>query len=265
MPFPATETAKLLLVAPDGPPVTDAYRLLAGDAYSFSMPGGDGLVPRPPDRMRPAQIGAVMRGRVIIGDIAVTLVDLAVRRLLEVEDCRSPEDNWLLIARHAGGPAHRSESMLSYERTLLRALTHDGAQATISALAPRAPGFLAHTRDQIVRDAVRNGWLHRLHHDQRTEEGDQQASRIRVFQHRLREFATTQGEDALTGSLLPYALHFGMVTKADLPLVRFARGWVTRFSALPGWQRPELKARDPLGPVPMNNPGTSSYGYWPTC
>jgi hypothetical protein len=50
------------------------------------MPSGDGLVPRPPDNMRPGQAGVVMLGRVIIGDVAVTLVDLAVRRFLAVQE-----------------------------------------------------------------------------------------------------------------------------------------------------------------------------------
>jgi hypothetical protein len=102
----------------------------------------DGLVPRPPDGMRPGQLGVVILGRVIIGDIAVTLV----------------------------------------------------------------------------------------------------------------EFCTDQGQQALTGPLLPYAMHFGLIRDDDLPLVRFARNWVTEFSALPGWHSPPPKAPDPLSePVPKSD------------
>lgn len=55
-----------------------------------------------------------------------------------------------------------------------------------------------------MHDALRHGWLRRLHHDQRTETGEQLAGRIRRFQGNLRrELAAGPGEDVLTGPLLP--------------------------------------------------------------
>ena len=36
--------------------------------------------------------------------------------------------------------------------------------------------------------------------------------RIRRFQRDLRTLATDQGQNALAGQLLPFALHFGMVS-----------------------------------------------------
>jgi hypothetical protein len=227
------------------------------------MPSGDGLLPRPPDDMRPGQVGVVMLGRVIIGDVAVTLVDLAVRRFLAVQergDSEEPEGaapDWSLTAVQATGLAHRRESLLGYERTLLDAVA-DGSQTTTSSLATGMAQILAETRREILRDAVHRGWLRHIHHDQRTAEGEQLAARIRTFQNRLRQFATSQGEDALAGPLLPYAMHFGLVHGDDLPLVRFARHWVHTFSVLPGWHQEVPKAPDPLSePVPVDN----SYGF----
>jgi hypothetical protein len=63
----------------------------------------DGVVPVPPDRIRPGQLGVVMLGRVIIGDIATTLVDLAVRGMLAVEEEEQHgQGGWLLGAGGTG-------------------------------------------------------------------------------------------------------------------------------------------------------------------
>jgi hypothetical protein len=200
-----------------------------------------------------------MLGRVIIGDVAVTLVDLAVRRFLAVQergDSAGPEGagpDWSLTAVQAAGLAVRRESLIGYERTLLDAVT-GGGQTTTSSLAARMPQILAETRREILRDAVHRGWLRHIHHDQRTAEGEQLAARIRTFQSRLRQFAVSQGEDGLAGPLLPYAMHFGLVHGDDLPLARFARHWVRTFSVLPGWHPEVPKAPDPLSePVAVDN------------
>ena len=124
----------------------------------------------------------------------------------------------------------------------------------MSALGPRIPEIMADTRRELIRDAVSRGWLRHLHHDQRTADGEQLAKRIRVFQRHLRQYASDQGDSALTGPLLPYVLHLGMVGRHDLPLVRLARHWVGSFSALPGWHPPAPTAPNPLDdPVPLNN------------
>lgn len=150
----------------------------------------DGLVPRPPDKLRPGQLGVVMLGRVIIGDVAVTLVDLAIRQFLAVQeqgDRHEPEGvetGWSLAAVQSAGLAHRRESLLGYERTLLDAVA-GSSQATTSSLAPRMTQILADTRREILHDAVHRGWLRHIHHDQRTAEGEQLAARIRTFQNGL--------------------------------------------------------------------------------
>lgn len=51
-------------------------------------------VPGAPGGLRAGQLGVIVIGRVIIGDIAVTLADLAQRRLLTV----SQTTRWLTIA-----------------------------------------------------------------------------------------------------------------------------------------------------------------------
>jgi hypothetical protein len=226
------------------------------------MPPGDGLVPRPPDGIRPGQLGVFMLGRVIIGDVAATLVDLANRRLLDVQQPDGAETGWLLapLASPAPGRLRRIRARLRADaagRARRRRLRRHHVIA-----CPRMADLLADTRRELIHDAVRRGWLRRLHHDRRTSEGERLAERIRAFQRQLRMYASAQGERALTGSLLPYALHFGMAGNADLLLVRFARQWVSRFSGLPGWHPPVPSAPNPLDDaVPMDNSWTG-YERW---
>jgi hypothetical protein len=180
-------------------------------------------VPAPPDGIRPGQLGVVMLRRVIIGDIAATLVDLSIHGLLRVEEqSGGGHTDWLVSPLRTTAPRHRRESLLRYERTLLDELARSGPAASLPSLAPRIPQVLEAARAALIRDAVHRGWLRRLHHDQRTEAGEQLAARIRAFQHGLRQLAAEQGEDALTGPLLPYALHFGMIHSDQLPLAAFA-------------------------------------------
>src|SRR5258708_8279643 len=189
----------------------------------------------PPDQIRLGQLGAVLLGRVIIGDIAANLVDLSVRGLLAVEECdESGQTGWLLRTQATG---RQLSALLPYERGLLDAASDGGPSATIQSLAPRMPDALSSAREAIVHDAVDRGWLHRFRDGQRTEAGEQMARRIRRFQRDLRKLATDQGQAALSGRLLPYALHFGMAGRDQLPLVRFAHAWVVAFASLPGWHQ----------------------------
>jgi hypothetical protein len=56
------------------------------------------------------------------------------------------------------------------------------------------------------------------------------------FEPRLRRLKAESGEQALTGNLLPYALHYALVSRHQVPLARFAAEWVQAFGDLDGWQ-----------------------------
>lgn len=205
----------------------------------------DGVVPVPPDKIRPGQLAVVMLGRVIIGDIAATLVDLAVRGMLAVEQSGAEGQTGWVLSGHA--TASQSGSLLPYEKRLFEAVTADGEPTTLNSLTPGMQNVLNAVREAIVHDAVSRGWLHRFHHDQRTEAAEQLALRIRSFQRDLRKFASSQGQADLNGRLLPYALHFGMVHDDQVPLARFAHSWVTEFAGVPGWHEPPAARRDMAG------------------
>lgn len=223
----------------------------------------DAQLPAPPDGIRVGQLGVVLLGRVIIGDIAATLVDLSIRRLLRVEELEGEPGVWLVSPLYANAARHRRDSLLSYERNLLDGLSNGGAEASLASLATRMPAVLERTRAALVHDAVHRGWLRYLRPDQRTDAGEQLAGRIRAFQRGLRQAAAQQGADALTGPLLPYALRFAVIRGDQYPLARFAHRWVETFAELPGWHPPGPGQRNPLEePVPMNNDGPGWPKYW---
>ena len=177
----------------------------------------------------------VLLGRVIIGDIAATLIDLSARGMLAVEEHdEGGQAGWL---PRPEATAQQRATLLSHERTVLSAASGGARPATIQPLTPRMPQVLSRAREEIVHDAVSNGWLHRFHHGQRTDAGERLAMRIRRFQRDLRELATGQGQNALAGLLLPFALHFGMVERDQLTLVRFAHAWVAASASIPGWHQ----------------------------
>lgn len=191
--------------------------------------------PEIPGDLRAGQLGLVLLGRVIMGDIAVTMVDLALRGLLDVKEAENSGD-WLLRPLLASAPGHRGESLLGYEKRLLESLPDRGGAARLTTLGTALGAALPKARTALVREMVRQGWLQHMHHDLRTEAGAELTRRVRSFQRDLGRFRKQHGDDAVNGSLLPYALHFGIVSDDRMQLVRFAHSWVEAFKDLPGWQ-----------------------------
>lgn len=78
----------------------------------------------PPDGLRPAEVGALVDGRVDQRDIAALLVDLAVRGYLRIEETR--EDGWLFAKTsytfHRTKEPSEWEGLLPFERAMLRGL-----------------------------------------------------------------------------------------------------------------------------------------------
>lgn len=174
-----------------------------------------------------------MTGRVIIGDIAATLIDLSIRGLLQVQGSTAGDaGGWVLTRAEPPGSGH---TLLKYEEVLLEWLPRPGCSVSFASLADDVPAGLDEVRTCLIRDGVHRGWLRHLHHDERTPAARQLTDQIRILQRELRRIKGTG--TALDGELLPYALHFGMADP-ELPLVRFAHDWVSRFGDLPGWREP---------------------------
>lgn len=176
----------------------------------------------------------IILGRVIMGDIAVILVDLAQRHLLRVEEIDGTDDSsdWLLApAEDAPGG-----QITGYEKKLLDKLAGP-EQARLSLLKEDFGRELGRIRSALEHQATARGWVRRLQHDHRTPAGEEAARQLRSFHRDLRRLKSAEGEEALHGDLLPYALRFGLVTGAEPLLARFAHAWVDAFGDLPGWRR----------------------------
>jgi len=184
----------------------------------------------PPLGVLPGQLGVILIGRVIMGDIAATVVDLALRQHIRVEE--APNEGWL-ISRSGNS---NSQTLAAYEKTLLDVLPD--APALLSGIENSVP---EETRKALVHDGVARGWLRHLLHE-RTAVAEELATHVLAFRRQMRQALRDHNPDALADSLLPYALHFGLAADDGAPLARFSQAWVDTFAHLPGW-RPAAPAR----------------------
>ncbi len=112
----------------------------------------------PPEDLRPGQIGTIIDERANTLDVTATIVDLAVRGYLTIEEI--PKEGWF------GKPdwtLHRTEKadddLLTYERTLLTNLFSTGTDVTLSSLKATFAAHLAKVEEQLYDDAVKRGWF----------------------------------------------------------------------------------------------------------
>ena len=233
-----------------------------------------GEVPAALDGLHPGQTGVVVLGRVIMGDIAVTLVNLIQREVLTVEESMDQGD-WLLTVTPGTATKQKHGALLDYEKRLLDGLRADGGESHLSSLAGQFGKVLDETRKDLIRDAVHQGWLRHLHHDQGTAKGKELAGHVRSFRRDLRRLVSEGDQRALSGQLMPYALRFGLLSDQQAPLVRFAQAWVRAFADLPGWAppqptRPEYDSDQQLfadvGHIPgADMGGLIAMGWLPGC
>jgi hypothetical protein len=112
----------------------------------------------PPEGMRPGQIGTLIDERANTLDVTATIVDLAVRGYLVIEEI--PKKGWF------GKPDWRllrlpkdAADLLEYERLLLDGLFEDGDEVLLSDLKKRFVERLKKVQDALYRDAVRRKWF----------------------------------------------------------------------------------------------------------
>jgi hypothetical protein len=111
-----------------------------------------------PDGIRPGQLGTVVDETADVVDITATLLDLAVRNYLTIEELPRETQfgklDWQLQRLNAGGP-----ELLSYEKALLDAVFADGDNVLVSELGPALRPRLALVREQLYSDVVTQGWF----------------------------------------------------------------------------------------------------------
>ncbi|HLG00577.1 MAG TPA: DUF2207 domain-containing protein, partial [Acidimicrobiia bacterium] len=136
-----------------------------GDGSTVSgiaLDAGDAPVQfRPPEGLRPAHLGLLDDEVVHPVDIGATVVDLAIRGHLRIEDRRGPDDDdpeWVLVLGGGGAP---DDELLDYEQRLLVGLEGQAQdnEVVLSELRGEFASDFAEVKEQIYDDAMRRQWF----------------------------------------------------------------------------------------------------------
>jgi len=199
----------------------------------------------PPADLRPAQLGIVLLGRVILGHVAATLVDLAHRGVILIEEIPGDEDrDWLLTDLRDS--VETESGLLQFERTLLDGLFAGRSPANLGELGQDLIPALNRARSQLYRDAVRRGWLRRWRRHQRTPHGEQLVKQINSFRRELRRLSAS-GDAVTSPQLAAYAIVFGLGGPAAVRLRADATKSAERDESAVEWSRSDLFAISWLG------------------
>jgi hypothetical protein len=135
----------------------------AADAAPPLVRSADGHVAfASPDGVLPGQLGAVATERVRPADVAATVLDLAVRNYLWLEEVELPDGtlDWRVVRRNPPDAA-----LTGFEHAVYRAVLPDGAvQTLLSELVGGQTGAL---REALFADVVARRWVARSPHAER--------------------------------------------------------------------------------------------------
>jgi hypothetical protein len=113
----------------------------------------------PPEELRPAQMGLLLDERADTKDATATIVDLAVRGYLTIEELDKSwvfgKTDWKLTKKK------EPEDLQPHERTIMKGLFDDGAEVKVSDLKNEYHTSLAKVQEQLYSDAVRHKWFAR--------------------------------------------------------------------------------------------------------
>jgi hypothetical protein len=120
----------------------------------------------PPDGVRPGQIGTLIDEQADVIDVTATIIDLAVRRYLLIEELSRETYgrlDWQL--RRLDRPG---DDLMPYERLLHDALFTGRESVRLSELGGTFAGELSAVRGALYEDVVRQGWFTRRPDSERT-------------------------------------------------------------------------------------------------
>ncbi|MGH9026643.1 MAG: DUF2207 domain-containing protein [Acidimicrobiia bacterium] len=114
----------------------------------------------PPDKLRPGQVGTLVDERANTLDVTATIIDLAVRGYLKIEEIekegRFAKADWKLTRLKES----EEEGLLEYEQKLLDGLFQGrGDEVELSDLRQKFANRLAKVEEALYEDAMENGWF----------------------------------------------------------------------------------------------------------
>jgi hypothetical protein len=115
----------------------------------------------PPDGVRPGLVGTLYDEQADPVDVSATIVDLAVRGFLRIEEV--PKEGWFGKGDHRLVSLRDDDgTLMAYERMLLRGLFDGGeSEVLLSDLKDEFASTLAKIRSSMYSETVRQGWFER--------------------------------------------------------------------------------------------------------
>ena len=114
----------------------------------------------PPDKLRPGELGTLVDAAANPLDVTATIVDLAVRGYLRIEEI--PKHGWMGKADWTLAQVHPPDDRLKpYERTLVDGIFKSGGrpQVKLSELRNTFASKLHEVEEQLYDDAMEQGWF----------------------------------------------------------------------------------------------------------
>lgn len=113
----------------------------------------------PPPDVRPGQLGTLVDEHADVRDVTATIIDLAVRGYLLIEQIGGPEvrerdRDWRLVRTDKP-----DTDLLDYEHRLLSALFSDRSDVTLSDLRTTFASSLARVQSMLYEDVTERGWF----------------------------------------------------------------------------------------------------------
>jgi uncharacterized membrane protein len=114
---------------------------------------------QPPKDMRPGQLGTLIDERANTLDVTATIVDLAVRGFLRIEEVEKKgwfrAGDWRLVMIH-GAP---TDELKDYELRLLQGIFDNRSEVLLSELKQTFRSDLEKVQEMLYHDVTRNGWF----------------------------------------------------------------------------------------------------------
>ena len=111
----------------------------------------------PPDDLRPGQVGTLVDERAGTLDVTATIVDLAVRGFLRIDEI--PKEGWFGKKDWNLVELKEATGLRNYEHSLLSAIFKGRSEVKLSALKNTFATDLKKVEDLLYDDAVEQGWF----------------------------------------------------------------------------------------------------------
>jgi hypothetical protein len=144
-----------------GSPIDQVMGLPTGEDEAVPLGEGDAEAPvefAPPEGIRPGQIGTLIDERANVIDVTATIVDLAGRGFLLIQEIPDrglfSKADWNLIRLE-----ENEAELLPYEKELLEGLFRDGNETKVSELKTTFASRLHGVEGSLYQDAMRQKWF----------------------------------------------------------------------------------------------------------